>query len=163
MTDQERFWQKVQKTDTCWLWTAGCNKDGYGRFWWKGRTRSASQFSYEQERGSLPAGTRPCHTCDTPCCVRPSHLFAGTQQENIQDAIRKGRWPQQHQYGISRGEQNGNRTLTEQQVLEIRAKYRAGVAPHPTPTSLRSLAHEYGVTKYAIFSIVHRLTWRHLP
>lgn len=162
MTDLDRFWLKVQKTETCWLWTAACDKDGYGRFWWRGRTGRAAQFIFEREHGPLPRGKIPCHTCDVPRCIRVAHLFAGTQQQNIRDAIRKGRWPQQHRYGISIGEQNGNRTLTAQQVSEIRAKYQRGRAPTPSPVSLRSLAQEYGVTKYAIFSIIHGLTWRHL-
>lgn len=162
MTTIERFYLHVLKTETCWLWTGAKDRDGYGRFWWNGRTGRAGVFIFEWTYGPLSSGKVPCHNCDTPSCIRPGHLFAGTQSENIRDAVRKGRWPQGHHTKKARGEQNGNNILTEEQVRKIRYRYRRGQAPSPSPVSLRGLAAEYGVSKYAIWSILKGFTWRHL-
>jgi len=162
MTIIERFYQHVYKTETCWLWVGARDKDGYGRFWWNGRTGRAARFIFEWEYGPLPHGKVPCHNCDTPRCIRPTHLFAGTHGENIRDAVIKGRWPQGQHTRKARGSKNGNGKLTEGQVRDIRARYQRGQAPSPSPVSLRGLATEYGVSKYAIWSILKGFTWRHL-
>jgi len=158
-----RFWAFVQKTATCWNWTGKRDK-GYGKFWWQGRSVTASRFAYEQLVGPLPAGSCVLHRCDNPACVRPDHLFAGTIADNTRDAIQKGRFDP---LAIKRarkaqGRTNGRTKLTEEQVQEIRTRYRRGNAPHATGTSLRALARRYGVTKYTVFSVLHGLTWRHL-
>lgn len=82
------FWAKVQKTDSCWLWTAALNKDGYGVY---GRGEGAHRYSYRLAFGEIPSGKLVCHRCDNPRCVRPEHLFVGTQKDNIQDALSKNR------------------------------------------------------------------------
>ncbi len=159
MTALERFEGYVQKTSTCHLWQAAVDKDGYGRFWWNGRTGRACRFILEHKLGRvLNRDELPCHTCDVPGCVNPEHLFAGTQATNIQDAWNKGRAVLNAR--PMRGEQNGNRTLTEKQVLEIRALYQPGQAGRKSAVSLRALARRYGVSK---FGITYALKgWQHL-
>lgn len=93
----ERFWAKVQKiddADSCWIWSAKTNHGGYGLITEAGagsRTLSAHRVSYEINIGPIAEGLLVCHRCDNPPCVRPSHLFLGTNQDNIDDCIRKGR------------------------------------------------------------------------
>lgn len=83
---QQRFWSKVNKTDSCWLWTAQIDKDGYGRFN-NGRTVRAHQYSYEEAKGSVPAGLELDHLCRIKHCVRLSHLEAVTHLENVQRGL----------------------------------------------------------------------------
>lgn len=158
-----RFWAKVKKTETCWLWTGGVDKDGYGRFWAAGATQRAHVWIFERLVRPLGEGEQCCHTCDTPGCVRYDlHLYPGTQSQNIQDALSRGRFPQafRDRQGENRGERNGNHRLTTEQVLAIRAEYQPSVAPYTSPTSLRSLAEKYGVSKYAITYALKG--WKHL-
>lgn len=79
-----RFWAKVTKTDTCWLWTGGVNTTGYGTFW---ATNSKSvvshRWSYEQTFGPLPDGLTLDHLCRVRNCVRPDHLDPVTHMENV--------------------------------------------------------------------------------
>jgi hypothetical protein len=86
----ERFWEKVEKTEGCWNWTAS-KKQGYGTVKWGGRMRIAPRIAFEIEFGLIPEGMQVCHHCDNPACVRPSHLFLGTQKDNMRDMIVKGR------------------------------------------------------------------------
>lgn len=91
-TVEERFWPKVNKTESCWLWTGSKTRAGYGEFHgevWK--TIRAHRWLYEKEYGPIPHGLHICHHCDTPACVRPSHMFVGTHLDNMRDCARKGR------------------------------------------------------------------------
>lgn len=83
MTAEERFWTKVRKTSGCWLWTAGKRGGGYGSFYLDGRNRAAHRVSYEWANGPIPADLVVDHVCRTPACVRPDHLRAVTQRDNL--------------------------------------------------------------------------------
>ena len=95
---EERFWEKVQKTEGCWLWT-GCMRAGkfqYGRLRFPRRMELAHRASWILAYGPIPPGdgfhgTCVLHRCDNPRCVRPDHLFLGTMKDNIHDMFRKGR------------------------------------------------------------------------
>lgn len=92
----ERFWSKVHKTDTCWLWVGACDPDGYGRL---GKPYGADgpqyipahRLSWVLNRGPIPPSAHVLHRCDIRNCVRPEHLFLGTQTINMADKVAKGR------------------------------------------------------------------------
>jgi len=86
----ERFWAKVCKSEHCWLWQ-GPTDGRYGEIWYNGAKCRAHRITWELVNGPIPEGLLVCHTCDTPSCVRPDHLFLGTMSDNILDASRKGR------------------------------------------------------------------------
>lgn len=88
-----RFMNKVypEPNTGCWLWGGGLTNGGYGRFKFEGRTQLAHRISYRFYNGGLCDERQVCHSCDTPSCVNPDHLFSCNQKENISDAILKGR------------------------------------------------------------------------
>ena len=89
---EQRFWSQVKKTPTCWLWLGATVENGYGQFAESPVRRvRAHRFSYQLSNGAIPVGIMICHHCDVKTCVRPEHLFAGTQADNMQDFVRKHR------------------------------------------------------------------------
>jgi hypothetical protein len=145
---QVRFWAKVNKTDTCWLWTGRCNRKGYGEFRSEdGSTQLAHRISWLIAYGKSP---EPCalHTCDTPNCVRPDHLFEGTKGDNNRDMYAKNRgFRGQH---APSGERNGAAKLTWEDVKLIRE----------SSLSSRKIASQFGVSSSAIINIRAGKVWR---
>jgi len=84
------FWKKVRKTRGCWLWIGALTDKGYGNFWDGKRFTAAHVFSWELEH-KQPMTFQGNHTCDNRQCVRPSHVYDGTQKQNMEDASRRGR------------------------------------------------------------------------
>lgn len=80
---EDRFWSKVLKTETCWLWQGWKEKQGYGRFWLRGRMERAHRVAYELSGKVTTVGLVLDHLCRTPSCVRPDHLEEVTQRTNI--------------------------------------------------------------------------------
>lgn len=88
----DRFWRYVDKSGECWLWTGATN----GRYGHISRGTGlglvgSHRASWEIHNGPIPPGMHVCHHCDTPPCVRPDHLFLGTNQDNTNDKVAKGR------------------------------------------------------------------------
>ena len=147
----ERFWEKVNKTDSCWLWTGAVNPSGYGIL--SGGPDHLSPMLAHRVAWSLtfddcPDSLHVCHHCDIRICCRPDHLFLGTDADNMHDAAVKGRLRHGHEHYMAR--------LTEDDVRSIRARYKPGVVTRIM------LANEYGVAPTTIGDIVSRRTWKHV-
>ncbi len=149
-TLEQRFWAKVVKTDGCWIWNRGKGVKRYGSFKVGRSTEIAHRFSWKLHRGPIPDGLNVLHHCDNTRCVRPDHLFLGTQADNVADMIGKGR---DHK---AKGERAALSKLTEAQVREMRRRYVAGVV------GCHRLAAEYGVRKGTVQFIIARKTWKHI-
>lgn len=89
----DRFWSKVDKTDSCWLWKAALSSTGYGVFRVSDPDRLlyAHRFSYQLAKGDIPSGFCLDHLCRVPRCVNPEHLEAVTPQVNTSRGLSKKR------------------------------------------------------------------------
>src|SRR3990167_10034714 len=123
-TLEERFWEKVNKTDRCWEWTACLNEHGYGIISIKHWPNKASRVSWRLAYGEIPNGLFVLHHCDNPKCIRPDHLFLGTSHDNKLDQMGKGRFIPNNE--DKRGEGNWISRLDSVSVLEIRQMYLGG-------------------------------------
>lgn len=135
--------------EPCWLWTRGKDKNGYGKFLADKRGMRSHRYSWEihnNERLDDP-NIFVCHRCDNPACVNPSHLFKGTNLDNMRDMVNKGR------DGYCRGEKSDFSRLTESEVLSIRAI---------TGKTQTQIAKEYEISISAINKIVNNKTWKHV-
>ena len=114
MTDVERFWSHVVKAEGCWLWALLPEQGtGYGQFRMKYKKYRAHRLAWEFTNGPISKGMHVLHHCDVRMCVRPDHLWLGTNADNVADMLKKGR--------TTWGEFHRSSKLSAKQVLEIRA------------------------------------------
>lgn len=144
----ERFWEKVDTSGECWEWTACRNRGGYGVFQTSGSSQdTAHRVAHRLALGKIPDGMLVCHRCDNRGCVRPEHLFLGTDDDNRNDMIAKRR----HRHGAA----HGMAKLSEVDVLGIRNARAGG-------ETLQSIATRYGVNVGTIWKIATGKLWRHV-
>jgi hypothetical protein len=164
--DKARFWSKVEKGDgdSCWLWTGGQFRKpggGYGAFHINRIPRQAHRVSFLLHHGSVPVELRVLHRCDVRLCVRPDHLFLGTDKDNSDDKVAKGRQSRGAKHSLAklptaaRGESNGNAKLTPDDVREIRRLHAGGMGQ-------LKIAKLFGMSKCPISLIVSGRTWKHI-
>ena len=154
-----RFWVRVEKTRRCWWWKPTKKSNTRGIFCAAGHRYQSSVYSWILHNGPIRNGLYVLHTCDNPACVRPDHLFLGTQKENLQDCLKKGRF--NHGSRGSRGELHPLARLSESDVREIRRRYVKGTGRYNRGNSLQ-LSREYGVCTAEILQIAKGIRWSHL-
>lgn len=165
----ERFWKYCGSEagpNACWIWKGTRITQGYGVLKVKGKMVRAHRFSYELHYGPIPDGLDVLHSCDTPACCNPAHLRAGTDAENRQDALDRGRvplgdehWTHQHPERLfhPKGELSGTAKLTTEQVQCIRHAYE------DDHISQSTIAASFGICQQVVSLIVNRKRWGHIP
>ena len=145
----ERFWPKVEKTDTCWLWTAGKSHDGYGFIGTGGRRAPhvyAHRYAYESLVGPIPDGLQLDHLCRVRNCVNPAHLEPVTARVNHSRTPKatKTHCVRGHEYAagnlvIQRGRRTCGRCARERKRkgTELSVCIRCGVTTHRIGTGWR--------------------------
>jgi DNA-directed RNA polymerase specialized sigma subunit len=132
-----RFMAKVNKTETCWLWT-GALDGRYSLLSIDGIVYKGHRLSYLHHHGKIQEGLVVRHKCLNKHCVNPNHLETGTKQENAIDMFR---------------DKTMKLKLTEEQVLDIRSR---------TGQSNTQIGKEFGVSRKMISKIINRESWKHI-
>ncbi len=151
----DRFYERVDRSGDCWVWTGRVLANGYGVLPIFDATRRrrgspdrlAHRIAYELAFDVDPGELFVCHKCDNPACVRPSHLFLGTNKDNVADCRRKDRDIQ--------GERSRIAKVTDDKVRVMREEFKAG-------TTQTALANRFGVSISLVNGIVHGRRWRHV-
>jgi ribosomal protein L40E len=157
---RERFWSYVDKSGDCWEWTGCDNGHGYGVFGVANDSKAAHRVSYEMEHGPIPEGMEVCHHCDNPCCVRPSHLFLGTQADNMRDMYSKGRQSSSEVRSEGarrqpRGEEHHFATLSNEEARQIWQLHLTGMRKV-------DMAQRLNVKVNAVYRVTNSDCWAHV-
>lgn len=154
------FWAKVDRrgADDCWLWTASRFLKGCGQMRINGRIVRATHISLQLAGRPRIDHLHALHSCDTPLCCNPAHLRWGTNKENVNDKMSRGRcgaagvtWLSNFKIGLC-GEKNPQAKITECDVVAIRSSQK----------SKFELAEIYGLHPNTIYKIKARLKWAHV-
>lgn len=118
----------------CLVWIGTTDKDGYGKFYWKGMHLRAHRVAWEIVHGAIPCALLVCHTCDNPACCRIEHLFTGTPKDNTDDMMNKGR-------------HNGRKAdLDSQDIMDIKGFLEEGL-------SQQDVAFKYGISQQTVSNV----------
>lgn len=149
----ERFWQQVEKTETCWLWK-GWTRSGYGYIGIggdRGARIGVHRLSFIMHHGAHDESLLMLHSCDVRRCVNPEHIRPGTVRDNTQDMISRNR------SNAPCGSNNVNAKLNEGDVREIIVLLSA------PKVSMLAIAKRFGVTWHVIKGIRSGTAWKHVP
>lgn len=148
------FDKKVLYTDDvdmCWNWTSRKNEHGYGtldiKYGDKYKRIKAHRLSYYIHNKVDPMEFVVRHKCDNPACVNPNHLILGTQQDNVDVMVARGR--------VAVGEMYSRTKRTSEEVLEIRRLFNEGV-------SRREIAEKFNIPRSSVTSLILRREWKHI-
>lgn len=158
---QKRFWAKVNKDGPvsphpgtpgtpCWIWTGALDRKGYGHIDVLGLPWRVHRLSFVIAGRAIPDGLCVLHKCDTRLCVRPDHLYAGTDLQNVQDRVSRKR-------SSSYVFEPPQAKLTPDLVRHIRARAAAD-----SSLTVVELAGEYGLGLSTIWRVVTRRSWKHV-
>lgn len=152
--DMLRLFSKVidpQDPNKCYLWIGSTVPKGYGVISINNRQTYVHRVSYQYYYKEDPTGMYVCHTCDTPNCVNPKHLFLGTALDNNTDMYEKGRNNQ------PKGNSAPTAILYEVQVIQILEDSMTGKY-----SSIAEIARKHLVKFMAISAIFHNRSWKHI-
>ena len=141
------FWGKVKfETDfQCWAWMGAKNSAGYGRIVVDRVLLPAHRVAYTLINGPIQDGSIIRHKCDNPECCNPRHLETGTDQDNSNDAVSRGR--------TAHGKRNSRTKLTAEQITYIRT--------NPDKLLQKDFAKMYGMATSSISYIANRRSWKY--
>lgn len=149
-----RFWSKVDRSGSCWLWLKAKDKDGYGKYQLNGGGRQkhvrAHRYAFYLSHGKWADGL-VLHSCDNSSCVNPDHLEEGTQDRNVRDCVSRGR----HRAGRRVGSEHSRARASESDVL-LWWQARA------TGETVASIARRYGRPAVTVSHAIIGRTWRHI-
>lgn len=171
-----RFWDRVIKLagrNACWEWQGRPARSGYGQLCYRAVSPHpllTHRLSWALAHGPIPSGQFVLHKCDNPTCVRPSHLFLGTQRDNTEDRDRKGRTasgdsngarthPERNSFIAHRGSgfhgsQHPMAKLSRDDVIEIRRRLAAGDKPAVLARDLElSITHVCRIRDYLVWKV----------
>lgn len=136
--------ERIDEVDDCWLSKASCKENKYPKVSFKGKMHTLGRLVLTYLYGPPAEGEEMCHStgCVSRKCVNPNHLRWDTRSKNHIDKSRMGNHP--------------TRKLTDEQVIEIRARYEHGGTSH------RKLAKEYGVCRDTIYEILSGKNFQYL-
>jgi hypothetical protein len=149
LSETERFFEKVNKTDGCWLWVAAKCQLGYGLFNYGDGTK-AHRWSYKFHYGNLPDNQMVLHKCDVRNCVNPHHLYLGTQKENMRDCRDRGR----NYVPDVKGEKNPMAVLNYETVALMR-KIRENFK-----TPYKKIGSMFGVSAMTAYRAIVGKAWK---
>lgn len=147
----DRFTQKTKLNEEtgCVEWI-GCKiPKGYGQFVSEGISYRAHRFSYQYYIGEIPNNLFVLHKCDNPSCVNPSHLFLGTNDDNMQDMVNKKR--SVHRYG----EQNPSAKITEELAIEVKRMIDLN-------KKQKDIANTLNISSHIVSNIKRGVSWSYL-
>jgi hypothetical protein len=143
-----KFWDRVNKTDNCWIWRGYRHQSHhYGTLKVFKKRTYAHRYAWELTYGKIPNEMHVLHHCDNPPCVRPNHLFLGTQADNNRDKKQKGR--------LVFGSKRKLAKLKESDIPIIRELWKRG-------QSMQQIALVHGVHRNTIQQVLSSKTWKHV-
>ena len=145
----ERFWNRVNKTNSCWEWQGFKGSGGYGQVSLYNKVYTTHRLSAMLDGKDID-NKLVCHHCDNPSCVNPEHLFVGSPADNMQDKVNKGRQTRHI------GSKNPMSKLNEADVKTIISLYTNKTL------SIPKIAKKYNVDPCVIYGIKAKKYWKHV-
>lgn len=161
-TTDSKFVDKVDKNGPvhpilqtkCWCWKGYIHGDGYGVIVVLKKGVLAHRKAWEIWVGPIENDLRVLHKCDNRRCVNPSHLFLGTDIDNVNDRDQKGRQV--------KGEASHLSKLTEEQAIVVRRRYDQEVIMEKRKGAIKDIATEFNISESQVTHIGKRWCWKHL-